>query len=111
MVKKVLSKKQINNLVQKVSEIAKKDKMPISKVFVFGSYAKGKIDKNSDLDLCFISSKFKNTIEAEAYLRTEIYFLEPEINIPIDIVAYRPKDFKETAPLVYEIKKTGIRIV
>ena len=110
MAKKALSKKQINNLIQKVSQIAKKDKMPISKVFVFGSYAKNKANKDSDLDLCFISPRFKNTIEAEAYLRTEIYFLKPEVNVPIDIVAYRPKDFKGTVPLVREIKQTGIEI-
>ncbi len=110
MAKKILSKKQINNLVQKVSEIAKKDKMPISKVFVFGSYAKNKMNKNSDLDLCFVSPKFKSAIEVEAYLRTEIYFLKPEINIPIDVVAYNKKDFKSDIPLVHEIKKTGIEI-
>ena len=110
MAKKILSKKQISNLVQKVSEIAKKDKLPISNVFMFGSYAKNKANKNSDLDLCFVSPKFKNTIEAEAYLRTEIYFLEPKINVPIDVVAYNKKDFKGDIQLVYEIKKTGIEI-
>jgi len=111
MAKKVLSKKQINNLVQKVSEIAEKDKMPISKVFVFGSYAKNKMNENSDLDLCFVSPKFKDTIKAEAYLRTEIHFLKPKINIPIDVVAYKPRDFNDiTIPLVYEIKKNGKEI-
>ena len=110
MAKKILSKKQINNIIQGVNKIAKKDKMPISNVFIFGSYATNKANKNSDLDLCFVSPKFKNAIEAEAYLRTEIYFLDPKIGVPIDVVAYNKKDFKGDIQLVHEIKKTGIEI-
>lgn len=111
MVKKILSKQQINNFVQKIAKQAKKDKMPISKAFIFGSYAKNTANKNSDLDLCFISSKFKDTFEAEVYLRTKIYFLEDfKIDIPIDVVAFKPRDFQITAPLVYEIMEHGKEI-
>ena len=109
MAKRILSKKEINKLAKEVAAVAKKDKMPINKIFVFGSYARGAAKKNSDLDLCFISPKFKNTVEAEAYLRTKIYFLL-KMDLPVDVVAYRPVDFTETAPLVYEIKKHGREI-
>lgn len=110
MAKEILSRREINSLIKKIAKTAKKDKMPLSKVFVFGSYAKNKMRKGSDLDLCFISPTFKDTIKAEAYLRTKIYFSSPKINIPFDIVAYRPIDFNETVPLVYEIKKHGKEI-
>lgn len=111
MAKEILSRQQINNLVKRLAIKAKENKMPISKAFIFGSYAKNKANKNSDLDLCFISPKFKDTFEAEAYLRTEICFLKnPEYNIPVDVVAYRPQDFQITVPLVYEIMEHGKEI-
>jgi len=110
MAKKFLSKRQINSLIKKLSEKVKEDDIFFQKVFVFGSYAKNKMTSRSDLDLCFISPKFKDTIEAEAYLRTKLYFLNLNYNIPIDIVAYNPKEFKETIPLVDEIKKSGKEI-
>lgn len=108
MAKKVLSGRQINSIVKKIAEEAKKDKMPISKAYVFGSYARKSLKRN-DLDLCFISSKFKNSIKAEAYLRTKIY-LNFDLGIPVDVVAYNQKDFKKTIPLVYEILKSGREI-
>lgn len=110
MDRKILSKKQINILVKRVAQKAKEDRMPISNVFLFGSYAKGKMGAKSDLDLCFISPKFENTIEAEAYLRTKIYLLNLGLDIPIDVVAYKKKGFNMDVPLAREIKKTGIEI-
>lgn len=110
MAKKLLSKKQIETLVKKLSEKAKEDNMSVQKAFVFGSYAKNKVHAKSDLDLCFVSSKFKDTLKAEAYLRTKLHFLNLDYGIPIDIVAYRPEEFKNFSPLIYEIKKRGKEI-
>lgn len=110
MAGKILSKKQINNLVRQLARKAEKDKMRIGKAFIFGSYAKNRMNENSDLDLCFISNKFNNPIEVEAYLRTELYFLDPNMDISIDVVAYHPKDFQKIVPLVYEIQASGKEI-
>lgn len=111
MSEKILSKKQINTAVKKIADQAKQDKMPINKAFVFGSYAKNKAKKYSDLDLCFVSTKFKDTFKAEIYLRTKFHSMDIGFNAPVDIVAFNPKDFKNIAiPLVYEIKKSGREI-
>lgn len=67
--------------------------------------------KYSDLDLCFVSAKFKDTFEAEIYLRTKFHSMDIGFSAPVDIVAFNPKDFKDIAiPLVYEIKKSGREI-
>ncbi len=110
MVKKPLSIKQIKILIKKLAEETKKDKMPLQRAFIFGSYAKNKMTSKSDLDLCFISSKFKDTLKAEAYLRTKLYFLSLDYDTPIDIVAYKSEEFKNFSQLIYEIKKSGREI-
>lgn len=110
MAKKILSKKQITELAKRVAIEAGKDNFPISDVFLFGSYAKNKAKEDSDLDVCFVSDKFKNSIEAEAYLRTKVFFLF-KYDTPIDVVAFRPSEFKLNSPLALEIRNTGIKIV
>jgi len=110
MAQTILSKKQINTLVKSIAKKAKKEGMPISKAFVFGSYAKNKVNPDSDLDLCFISSKFEDRIKSSARLRTIVHFSFPEIDIPLDIAVYKPKDFVKTIPLVHEIKQHGKEI-
>lgn len=104
------TKKQINNLVKKIVRISEKEGVSINKAFVFGSYAKNKVNKYSDLDLCFISPNFKDRIKSSARLRTIIHFSCPEINTPLDIITYNPKDFIKTIPLVHEIKEHGKEI-
>ena len=110
MVKTILSKKQINTLVKNIAKKAEKKGMPISKAFVFGSYAKNKVNQDSDLDLCFVSSKFEDRIKSSAMLRTIVYFSFPEIDVPLDIAVYKPKNFTTDIPLVREIKQNGKEI-
>ena len=110
MVKAILSKREINNLVKKVVIEAKKDGIKISRAFVFGSYAKNKANKSSDLDLCFISQDFKDRIKSSAILRAVIGFSFPSLDTPVDVVVYRPRDFSSTIPLVYDIKNSGKEI-
>jgi predicted nucleotidyltransferase len=110
MAQKILSKREVDILVKKLAKIAQRDNIPVSKAFVFGSYANGKARRKSDLDLCIVSPKFKDTLEAAAYFRTKIYTENLLKHIPIDLIVYEPKNFKQTSPLVYEILKTGREI-
>lgn len=105
MVKKRIPEKIKKNIGNYV-DLLKEKNFPFDKVFLFGSYALGKANKDSDIDLCVISSKFKDPFSAMQYLwgikRLEDTKIEP--------VGYNPKDFIDEDPLVYEIKNTGIEI-
>ncbi len=50
----VKTKKQVKEYIGLLRE----DKLPINKVIVFGSQAKRMAHKNSDIDICIISSSF-----------------------------------------------------
>jgi len=100
---KKLAKNYINFLI-------KEEGLPIEQALLFGSHAKNKAHKHSDIDLCIISPKFQDNFEALQYLWQKrrdadvMYGLEP--------VGYSPEDFAEDEnPFVWEIKKTGIRIL
>ncbi len=107
MAKKTIPKK-IENKIKEYINVLKKDKLPIKEVILFGSYAKGKANKWSDIDLCVVSPRFKNSFLATQYLwikRTSDH------GVTIEPIGFSPTDFKEESSFIREIKKTGVRIV
>ena len=110
MAKKILSRKEITDLTKIAVKEARKDKIFVSEVYLFGSYAKNKAKTKSDLDLCFVFSKKIDPPKTTAIIRTKFYrILE---GISMDILAYSKKDFKDALnPLAFEIRTTGKRIL
>lgn len=107
MVKKKSLPKKIKKTIYQYLEILKKDQLPIQRVFLFGSWAKGEAHKWSDIDLCIISPKFKSFSQALDYLWPKRIINK---DAHIEPVGYSPKDFVDESPLVWEIKKTGREI-
>ena len=105
MVKKRIPKK-VEKKIKEYIDIIKEDKVPVKKVILFGSYAKGEQRKWSDIDLCIISPRFKDSFEAMHYLLLK----SNKIDAIIEPHPYHPRDFVNEDPLVWEIKKTGIEI-
>ena len=108
MVKKRIPQKVKTEISRYVDEL-KKDDLPISKVILFGSYARGTQRKWSDIDLCIISPKFKNSFKALQYLwRKRIIY---DIQYPIEPIGFTPKDMNNKySSLIHEIKANGLEI-
>ena len=86
-----------------------KKEIPISDVYLFGSYAKGTQDENSDVDIAVISTKFgKNYHKEGKWLQRKLWSSKFK---NLDIVLYSPKDFEGGfSPLLSEIKNFGFSI-
>lgn len=91
----------INNYLLKVSEYFK-----IEKAYLFGSFAAGKADKESDIDLAIISSSFSGNSFTD---NVELGKLTWGIDTRIEPIGFTPKDFEEMI-FAREIKKNGIEI-
>jgi len=94
--------------VQAYLQALQKEKLPIERVFLFGSQVKGKPHRWSDIDSCIISPKFRNRSQAIEYLwkrRSDF-----DVERGIEPVGFHPKDFIDEDPLAWEIKTTGIEI-
>lgn len=102
--------KNIKKIAKDYVNFLQEGGLSIKQAFVFGSYAKNKANKHSDIDLCIVSPKFKDFLEAMQFLfkkRRDV-----DVMSGIEPVGYNPKDFAEDEnPLVWEIKKTGINIL
>lgn len=62
------------------------------KIIAFGSFARGDMHEDSDLDLCIIK---KDIPSSRVYRRFEVYQLLDDRNIPLDVVIYQPEEFEE----------------
>ena len=82
------------------------DKIPLRRVIVFGSYAKGAQHKWSDIDVCLVSPKFQDKMKAFVYLLKKAN----EVQSNIEPHPFHPNDFVNEDPLVWEIKQNGIAI-
>lgn len=109
MVKKTIPKK-IKKSIKNYIDHLKNKGLSVDKVILFGSQAKSKAHRWSDIDICIISPAFgKKISDPLDYLWVEKS--EKDIDSMISPVGFHPKDFIDEDPLAWEIKKTGIRVV
>jgi len=79
----------------------------IEAAYLYGSQAKGTATEWSDIDVAVISPDFAGDLFQERLL---LMRLAAEVDDRIEPHPFRPADFDPTAPLVSEIRRTGVRV-
>ena len=85
----------------------KKNNINVNQAILFGSYAKGNYSEWSDIDLAVVSEAFEGSWIKD---RKKIRAITLSISSDIQVLPYRPEDFKSDDPFVKEIIETGIRL-
>ena len=100
--------KKVSAVVRDYVKVLKKD-IPVERVVLYGSHAKGESGNSSDIDVAVISSVFgRNPHEEGKYLFRKLWDVK---SANIDPIGYSPKSFlNNNSPLVAEIKKYGVEI-
>jgi len=105
MAQKSILKDTPENLIKRYVRVLEKNRIPVEKVILFGSYARGKAKSWSDLDICVVSPKFGKNIYDEMVLLKQ---LTTEVDTMIEPHPYHPDDLKNSLdPLASEIQLTG----
>lgn len=102
----IISREEAFDLVKKFKTHLEERGVPVDHIYIYGSYAKGNPRYGSDIDVCVISSSFKNRFESNLMLGREAI----EIDSRIEPVGYSPETFEDWIPLVWEIQRTGISL-
>lgn len=107
MVKKSINNKLIMEIVQKyVEKICENYK--IEAIILFGSYAKGTNNENSDIDIAIITDDFENDIFDE---ELNLMKLRRNIDTRIEPHLIRIEDYKNAeTPFIKEVIDTGIKV-
>lgn len=92
---------EIEKEVQKIVENVNRN-IKAEKIFLFGSYAYGTPNQNSDIDICIITEDNKRKIDIMRTLRKALF---KEINHPLDILVYKNNEFNERAGYTDSIEK------
>ena len=98
----MIEKDKISEIVQKIALGYNPDK-----IILFGSYAFGNPDEDSDLDLFVIKETDLPRPQRTVQVRKMLY----GAMIPIDLIVYTPKEIEESKnnkySFVYEVLNTG----
>jgi uncharacterized protein len=79
------------------------DKYDLVKVILFGSYANGTFNEDSDIDIAVILKDFKNLVD----IQLDLMRLRRRIDSRIEPHPFRENEFNSSNPIVSEILKHG----
>ena len=80
--------------------------MDLKKAFLFGSFASGTENENSDIDIAVVIGNMDDFFSVQMQLMR----LRRTIDLRIEPHPIWEKDFNSQNPLAYEIQKNGIEI-
>ena len=99
-----MDKREVINIVKKyVNSISNIEKP--EKIYLYGSYSKGKANKDSDIDVALVYDEFNGN-----YIKTlgDLYFKTIDIDTRIEPIIIERKN--DPSGFLYDIEKTGIEI-
>lgn len=105
----VILKKEKNVIEEIAKDVISIMKDDVERVILFGSYATKNETGDSDVDICLVSNKTKDTLEQRKE-QLEDFFYDKYL-CHLSIYISNEKDFEEEAlPIIKEIKEEGIEL-
>ncbi len=102
-----MAPKEIRGVIQQFKRALRAAGFPLSRMMLFGSYARNEALPDSDIDICLVSSAFKRQRER---FRKQAVFIAFEIDPRIQIVLVDPDELRTNrlSPLWSSIRKEAI---
>ncbi|MFA5537558.1 MAG: nucleotidyltransferase domain-containing protein [Bacillota bacterium] len=94
---------EINSYVARIGQ-----QIPIEKAILFGSYAKGNFNDNSDIDIAIFSRHFTEIGEKEAFMF--LFMQTLDFKADLQPLAFTVEDYENPIGIVDEIIKTGVEL-
>jgi len=100
-----MDKKDALNIAQQYAN-AIKGKYNYITIILFGSYAKGNYNEDSDIDIAVVFKDYNNLLD----MQLELMRLRRKIDSRIEPHPFREREFERSNPIVNEILKYGKEI-
>lgn len=102
-----LRKSEIEKIYEFI-QLLKQQGVNVSKVILFGSYAKGRANPDSDIDIVIVSTQFGQDAAEEMMLLRKIAL---KVDSHIEPVPLSPEDLNDNfSTFAQEIKRYGIEV-
>ena len=102
-----MDKEKASKIARQYVDFIKKRDPNVKKAYIFGSYVKGKVKEDSDIDLAIIFKNLNDTFD----MQVQLMKLRRKFDSRIEPHAFRESDFQISNPLANEILKTGLEII
>ena len=96
-------------IVKKYLKLVRKNYTGFEKAFLFGSYAKGNSNPDSDIDIALIFEKLKDDERFD--MQVSLMLLATQIDNRIEPHPISKEDFNSGNPFIAEIQEYGIDIL
>lgn len=95
---------KLNNFIDRINSAG----IRVEKAYLYGSFASGRQKKTSDIDVALVSPNF-----SEDFVENDVTLagIRAAVDCRIEPKAFRPEEFVDEHPLVWEIKKHGIPLI
>lgn len=81
---------------------------PVEQVLLFGSHAKGRERRNSDIDVAVVCKPFMPTRMDEM---GKFWIVASDIDLRIEPICFHPEDLEEKySTIVQEVRRTGVSV-
>ncbi len=102
-----MDERQTPEVAKRYADFLRKRNSGIKKIYLFGSYAKGTVNDNSDIDLAIVFDKLSNTFDTQV----ELMKLRRKFDTRIEPHPFRESDFNMSNPLAREILSSGFELL
>ncbi len=102
-----MDKNKTSEVAKKYVKFLRKNIPNIKKVYIFGSYAKGTTNIDSDIDLSIVFENLSDSFD----MQVQLMKFRRKFDTRIEPHPFRESDFEPTNPLTKEILATGIEVV
>ena len=101
-----MDKKQAYEIARRYADFLKKNNPSVKKVYIFGSYVKGTVNENSDIDLAIIFETFSDSFD----IQVELMKLRRKFDTRIEPHPFREVDFNTSNPFANEVLSGGFEL-
>jgi uncharacterized protein len=102
-----MDKNKASKIAREYINFIKQHDPNVKKAYIFGSYVKGTMREDSDIDLAIIFKKLNDTFD----MQVKLMKLRRKFDTRIEPHAFRESDFGSSNPLANEILRTGLEII
>jgi predicted nucleotidyltransferase len=79
----------------------------LKEAYLYGSHAVGQAQPDSDIDVALVADEFGDWLDDHSQIVDALLSTDARI----ETVRFRPEEFRDENPLVWEIKTKGIRLL
>ena len=95
-------------IVRRLNESLRSEGVPVTQIFLFGSFARGNVHEWSDIDVAVIHEPFLETTGRE---KARLFDRGKSFDVRIELLSFRPSDFENPySSLAQEVKQHGLSV-